>query len=78
MWQYILDRFKEPSTYAGLGVLLTGIGVNIDPVLWQEIMGICMGIGGALAIILKTRITPSTVVESDANVVKKVNKTTDK
>lgn len=71
MWQYILDRFKEPSTYAGLGVLLTGIGVNIDPALWQEIMGIFMGIGGALAIILKNRITPTTVVEPGAPVKKK-------
>lgn len=71
IFQYIFDRFKEPSTYLGLGSLLTAIGVQIDPALWKEIMGVCMGLAGVLGMILGTRITPSTVVESGSDVKKK-------
>lgn len=68
VFQYVIDRLKEPSTYAGLGTLLTAIGWQIDPALWKEIAGVCMGIGGLLAVILTTRITPSTIVESGSDV----------
>lgn len=50
---YIGDRLREPSTWAGLSSLVTGLGVAVSPDRWQEIMAIGMGIGGFLAVIVK-------------------------
>lgn len=55
IFDYLADRMKEPSTYVSLGVLLTGVGVNIAPEKWAAISGICMGIGGFVGLILKER-----------------------
>ena len=31
LWQYIVNRLKEPSTWRGLTILLTLAGVNVSP-----------------------------------------------
>lgn len=48
----LVDRLKEPSTWVGLGSLVTAIGFAIKPELWQQISAVGMGIGGLLAVIL--------------------------
>lgn len=50
---YIAERASEPSTWAGLGSLLTGVGVYVAPDQWREIMGIGMSVGGFLAVVLR-------------------------
>ena len=49
---YIAARLREGSTWAGIGSLLTGMGMVIAPDQWQAIMATGMGIGGFLAIVL--------------------------
>lgn len=48
---YIASRIREPSTWAGLGTALTGVGVTVSPEHWQAIMGLGMGIGGMIAVL---------------------------
>lgn len=52
---FLLDRAREPSTWAGMGPLLTAIGWNISPGAWESISFVCMGACGLLAIILKDK-----------------------
>lgn len=51
----IISKLKEPSTWVGLGSLLTAIGWNIAPELWASISGVAMGFGGLMAVLLSER-----------------------
>lgn len=42
----ILDRFREPSSYAALAAILAMVGVNIDAELWQYIVGAATALTG--------------------------------
>lgn len=52
---WIIARLKEPSTWAGIGSIVTAAGFAIRPDLWQEIASVGMGIGGLLAVILNEK-----------------------
>ncbi len=49
---YILARLKEPSTWAGLGVMLGGMGIKVQPGLWQSIAVAGAAIAGLIATVL--------------------------
>jgi len=49
--QYIMDRFKEPSSYAAAGAVVLGIGVLVS----QPILVVVGIIGGAAGFILKEK-----------------------
>lgn len=49
--QYIMDRFKEPSSYAAAGAAVLGIGVLVS----QPILVVVGIIGGVLGFILKEK-----------------------
>ena len=49
----ILDRLKEPSTYAGLSGLMIAIGFSQEQ--WSMISTVLAGFAGLSAISLKTR-----------------------
>jgi hypothetical protein len=52
---YLLTRFSEPSSYAGLGALLALLGWNLpETVLGQLIQGLAAGCA-LLALVLKDR-----------------------
>jgi uncharacterized membrane protein HdeD (DUF308 family) len=51
MLQYLLARAKEPSSYAGLAILLSAAGVSVAPGEWQAIVGALTAIAGLLAIL---------------------------
>ncbi len=53
--QYILDRLKEPSSYAGLGALLALVGVNLDGQLLQAIAGVAAALAGLASIFIKEK-----------------------
>jgi len=36
--RYLTERLKERSTWAGFIVIIGGIGLKIDPALWQDIV----------------------------------------
>lgn len=48
-------RLKEPSTWVGLGSLVTAVGFAVSPDLWQAISAVGMGVGGLVAVILKEK-----------------------
>lgn len=51
--QYILARFAEPSTYAGIAAALSALGYNIAPGLLQTITFAGVALAGIAAVILK-------------------------
>ncbi len=55
MKQFFLNRLREPSTYAGVGVL--GAAFGISPELLGPIGQLVMGAGGLLAILLRDKGT---------------------
>lgn len=51
MWNQVVDRLKEPSTYAGVAVVLGLLGVHVTPEAWQGVVSL-MGAVGAIAAIV--------------------------
>lgn len=51
----ILDRFKEPSSYAGLAGLLGMFGLQVDGGLIQSITYALSGVCGVVAFFLRER-----------------------
>lgn len=51
----LLERFKEPSSWAGIGVLLSLFGVNIAPEGMTIVVTLATAICGALAFFLNER-----------------------
>jgi hypothetical protein len=49
---YIVNRLKEPSTYAGLAVLLGIVGVKLAPEALQAIIGVLTAVAGAIAVLV--------------------------
>jgi len=49
--KYLMDRFKEPSSYAAAGAAVLGVGVLIN----QPIVIVVGIVGGALGFILKEK-----------------------
>lgn len=52
MWNYLLARAKEPSSYSGLATLLGMAGISIAPAEWQAIVGVLTALAGLLAVVL--------------------------
>jgi hypothetical protein len=50
MKTYILARAKEPSSWRGLFLILTAIGVPIAPEMANAIITIGLGIAGAIGV----------------------------
>ncbi len=48
--QWILDRLKEPSTYAGFATLAAAVGISAP--LYAAVSAAVMGIAGLIAVIL--------------------------
>jgi hypothetical protein len=50
MKAYILARAKEPSSWRGLFLILTAIGVPVAPEMANAIITIGLGIAGAIGV----------------------------
>jgi len=50
MKEYILARAKEPSSWRGLFLILTAIGVPVAPEMANAIITIGLGIAGAIGV----------------------------
>ena len=48
MKSYILERMKEPSTWRGLTLLLTALGVPLAPGLSDAIISVGLAIAGLI------------------------------
>lgn len=51
----ILDRLKEPSTWAGLSVLLGLFGVHFAPEVMTTIIQVLTGVAALAAIFMKEK-----------------------
>ncbi len=51
-----IKRLKEPSTWAGIGVLLTLTGLNITPDQWSALVNVGIAVAGALAVFLPEKL----------------------
>jgi uncharacterized membrane protein YccC len=54
---HILNRFKEPSSYAALAAVLAMIGISIPVDLWQNIIMIACGASGVAGFFMSEKIT---------------------
>jgi hypothetical protein len=48
MKQYILDRAKEPSTWRGLVLVLTALGVPLAPAMSDAIIAVGLAVAGLI------------------------------
>lgn len=53
MKKYLLNRLKEPSTFAGLGLLLTVLGMPLNPELLGLLVQVVTGGAGLVAMLGK-------------------------
>ena len=56
--EWIIDRLKEPTTYAGVFAGLTALGVQVAPELADAIMSAGIGVVGLVLVILKEKKKP--------------------
>lgn len=52
---YLLDRFKEASTWRGLVMLAMAAGLHIDPALADQIITAGVAVVGALGALIPDR-----------------------
>lgn len=52
---YLIDRLKEPSSYAGLAALLGVIGIKIAPEAWTAVVTLATAVAGLAAVFLKDK-----------------------
>lgn len=55
LFKYILDRLGESSTWRGLTVLLTGLGVGIQPEMIDHIVATGLAIAGLIGVFFKDK-----------------------
>lgn len=48
---WILARLKEPSTWRGIVLLLTALGIRIQPDVWEYIAAAGMAIAGLIGVL---------------------------
>lgn len=53
--KYILDRLAEASTWRGLIMILTSVGVTVNPDLVAPIVSIGTGAAGAVGVFFKDK-----------------------
>jgi uncharacterized membrane protein YccC len=54
---HILNRFKEPSSYAALAAVLAMIGISIPVDLWQNMIMIACGASGVVGFFMSEKTT---------------------
>ena len=55
MKAYILERAKEPSTWRGLVLLLTAIGVPVAPAMAEAIISAGLAVAGLIGVAASDR-----------------------
>lgn len=53
MFNYLLQRAQEPSSWRGLALLATAVGVNIAPEMLNAIVTAGLGIAGLIGVVTK-------------------------
>ena len=50
MKEYLLERMREPSTWRGLIMLLTAIGVPVAPAMADAIISVGLAVAGLIGV----------------------------
>lgn len=50
MKRYIIERLLEPSTWRGITLLLTAVGVSISPEMQEAIVTTGLGVAGLIGV----------------------------
>jgi len=51
MKNYLLQRAQEPSTWRGVTLLLTALGVPLAPALAEQIVTVGLGVAGLIGVL---------------------------
>lgn len=51
-WRYFLNRFKEPSTYVGIGGVLASFGLQPNPTLFGTVAQAGVAVAGLIAVVV--------------------------
>ena len=57
--RYLLYRLKEASTWQGIFLFLTGIGVMVDPELMELIIAVGMSLAGLIGFLFPDSEVPT-------------------
>lgn len=53
MFDFILARSKEPSSWRGVSLVLTALGIYVEPSLYAQITTVGMGVAGLIGMVTK-------------------------
>lgn len=53
--QYILNRFREPSTWSGIASIAVALGLGIPPGTVEAVTQVGVGLAGLAAIFLREK-----------------------
>lgn len=51
MKNYLIDRAKEPSTWRGIVLLLTAVGVPVAPAMSEAIVSVGLAVAGLIGVV---------------------------
>jgi len=54
-FEWAMTRAKEPSTWKGIALVLTSIGINVSPESWQAIVSFGIALAGLFDILTKEK-----------------------
>ncbi len=55
MLNFILERTKEPSSWRGVSLFLTALGIYVEPALYAQITTVGVGIAGLIGMFTKDK-----------------------
>lgn len=55
MFPFILDRAKEPSSWRGISLFLTAVGIYVNPEMYQQITTVGVGVAGLIGMFTKDK-----------------------
>ena len=53
--QELMNRFREPSSYAALSAVFAMLGIMIPNDLWQSVVLLCCGVAGVIGFFLSEK-----------------------
>lgn len=51
MLNFFLERSKEPSTWRGVSLFLTALGIYVEPALYTQITTVGVGLAGLIGMV---------------------------
>ena len=52
---YLVSRAGEASSWAGIAAAMAGLGVQLDPGLWQNLVAVLTALAGLAAYLIRDR-----------------------